>query len=131
MEKFRLFNVSKKPKGFSETLKSLMFCIIQCFGFLETLKSLMFCIIQCFGFLETLKSLMFCIIQSKLKICISILKYFSKHEPLLLTDIRYVPKSVLHNPVQAKNLHLNPYIYILYYQLNILNYLPPKSAGYP
>ena len=28
-------------------------------------------------------------------------------------------------------MNFNPYIYILYYQSNIPNYLLPKSAGYP
>ena len=45
------------------------------------------------------------------------------------TDIK--KPNVLHHPMQAKNLHFNPYIYILYYQSNILNYLPPKFVSYP
>ena len=28
-------------------------------------------------------------------------------------------------------MHFNPYIYILYYQSNILNYLPPYPINYP
>ena len=47
----------------------------------------------------------------------------------LLGDIKNA--NALHHPVQAKNLHFNPYIYILYYLSNILNYLPHKFAGYP
>ena len=38
--------------------------------------------------------------------------------------------SVIHHSVQAKNLSFNSYIYILYCELNMLSYLPPKSAGY-
>ena len=34
--------------------------------------------------------------------------------------------NVLHHPVQGYNMHFNPYIYILYFQSNSLNYLPPK-----
>ena len=33
----------------------------------------------------------------------------------LLGDIKKA--NVLHHPVQAKNLHFNPYIYILYHQI--------------
>ena len=36
---------------------------------------------------------------------------------------------VFHHPVQAKNMNFNPYI--LYYQSNLLNYLPPTSTSYP
>ena len=43
---------------------------------------------------------------------------------------RHLNANVLHHPVQDKNLNFNPYIYILYYQSNIPNYLPPKFAGY-
>ena len=38
---------------------------------------------------------------------------------------------VFHHPVQAKNMNFNPYIYILYYQSNLLNYLPPSPVSYP
>ena len=43
---------------------------------------------------------------------------------------RHSNANVLHHPVQAKNLHYNPYIYILYFQSNILNYHTPKFANY-
>ena len=33
--------------------------------------------------------------------------------------------------VQAENMNFNPYIYILYYQSNLLNYLPTNPASYP
>ena len=36
--------------------------------------------------------------------------------------------NVLHHPVQAKNLHLNPYIYILYHQSN-MSYNMTTSPG--
>ena len=39
--------------------------------------------------------------------------------------------NVFHYPVQAQNMNFNPYIYILYYQSNKLNYLPPNPASYP
>ena len=38
---------------------------------------------------------------------------------------------VFRHPVQALNMHYNPYIYILYYQSNILNYLLPNPISYP
>ena len=38
---------------------------------------------------------------------------------------------VFHHPVHAKNTKFNPYIYILYYQTHLLNYLPPKPASHP
>ena len=44
---------------------------------------------------------------------------------------RHEKANVLHHPAQANNLNFNAYIYILYYQLNILNYRPPKSARCP
>ena len=52
----------------------------------------------------------------------------SPRSPLGFTDIK--KPNVLHHPVQAKNLIFNPYIYILYFQSNILNYHPPKFADY-
>ena len=33
---------------------------------------------------------------------------------------------VFHHPVQAQNVNFKPYIYINYYQSNLLNYLPPN-----
>ena len=39
--------------------------------------------------------------------------------------------NVLYHPVQAKNMNFNPYIYILYYQSNLLNYLQPNPASNP
>ena len=60
------------------------------------------------------------------------MQIFSLHWMMLqasgFTDIK--KPNVLHHPVQAKNLHFNPYIYILYLS-NILNYLPPNFAGNP
>ena len=47
----------------------------------------------------------------------------------LLGDIKML--MFLHHPMQVKNLNFNPYIYILYYQSNIRNYLPPKFVSYP
>ena len=47
----------------------------------------------------------------------------------LLEDIK--KPNVLHQPVQAKNLHFNPYIYILYYQSNMPYNLTPILACYP
>ena len=38
--------------------------------------------------------------------------------------------SCFHYPVQASNINFNPYIYILYYQSNLLNYLPPNPYIY-
>ena len=49
----------------------------------------------------------------------------------LLGDIKIKKANVLHHPVQAKNLHFNPYIYILYYQSNMTYNLTPSSACYP
>ena len=46
----------------------------------------------------------------------------------LLGDIKTL--MFLHHPVQAKNLNFNPYIYILYFQSNILNFHPPRFADY-
>ena len=37
---------------------------------------------------------------------------------------------VFHHAVQAKNTNFNPYIYTLYYQSNLLNYLPPDPVSY-
>ena len=53
----------------------------------------------------------------------------SPRSPSGFTDIK--KPNVLHHPMQAKNLIFNPYIYILYYQSNLLNYLPPKFVSYP
>ena len=39
--------------------------------------------------------------------------------------------NVLHHPMQAKNLHFNPYIYILYYQSNMPYNLTSNPACYP
>ena len=39
--------------------------------------------------------------------------------------------TVFHRPLQAQNMNFNPDIYILYYQSNLLNYLPPNPASYP
>ena len=38
--------------------------------------------------------------------------------------------NVFDHPVQALNMNFNPYIYILYYQSNLLNYLQPNPASY-
>ena len=38
---------------------------------------------------------------------------------------------VFHHPVQALNMNFNPHIYIIYYQTNLLNYLPPNPVSYP
>ena len=38
--------------------------------------------------------------------------------------------NVFHHPVQAKYLNFHSYIYILYYQSIILNYLPSKPTCY-
>ena len=38
--------------------------------------------------------------------------------------------NVFHHLVQALNMNFDPYIYILYYQSNLLNYLPPNPASY-
>ena len=47
----------------------------------------------------------------------------------LLRDIKKLMFCIIQ--CKPKKLHFNLYIYILNYQSNILNYLPPKSAGYP
>ena len=39
--------------------------------------------------------------------------------------------NVFHQPVQAKNLNFNSYVYIIYYQSNTLNHIPPKPANFP
>ena len=39
--------------------------------------------------------------------------------------------NVFHLTVQAEKMNFNPYIYILYYKSNLLNYLPPNPASYP
>ena len=43
----------------------------------------------------------------------------------LLGDIKMLMFCIIQ--CKLKNLNFNPYIYILYYQSNILNYLPPKE----
>ena len=49
--------------------------------------------------------------------------------PSGFTDIKIA--YVFHHPVQAENMNFNPYIYIIYYQSNLLNYLPPYPPSYP
>ena len=39
--------------------------------------------------------------------------------------------NVFHHPVLALNMNFNPYIYILYYQSNLLNNLPTNPTSYP
>ena len=39
--------------------------------------------------------------------------------------------NVFHHTVQAENMNFNPYVYILYYQSNLLYYLPPNNSSYP
>ena len=45
------------------------------------------------------------------------ISFSMSEKPSGFTDIK--KPNVLHHPVQAKNLHFNPYIYILYYQSNM------------
>ena len=47
----------------------------------------------------------------------------------LLRNIKIA--NVFHHTVQAENMNFNPYTYILSYQSNLLNYLPPNRASYP
>ena len=47
----------------------------------------------------------------------------------LLRNIKIA--NVFHHPVQALNMIFNPYIYILYYQSNLLHYHSPNPASYP
>ena len=59
-----------------------------------------------------------------------IISYFNvSKKPLGLTDIKIA--NVFHYPVQALNMNFKPYIYILYYQSNLLIYLPPNPMSYP
>ena len=48
----------------------------------------------------------------------------------LLGNIKIAKLNVFRYPVQVYNMNFHPYIYILYYQSSLLNYLPPNPASY-
>ena len=59
------------------------------------------------------------------------IRVFSVCEVLCLERVLGCIKDYfLHHPVQAKYLHFNPYIYILYYDSNMSDNLTPSPACY-